>query len=262
MFFIDVNRRRFHYILDGPAGAPVLMLSNSLGADLSMWEQQMPVLTQQFRVLRYDTRGHGLSAVTPGPYTIEGLAQDALEILDVMGLERVNFCGLSMGGMIGIWLGIHAPHRLNKLVLCNTAGRIGTRDAWDARIAEVRRGGLAAIASVVIQRWFTERFTATASDKVESARQMLLRCPAEGYVACCEAIRQTDQREQIAGIKAHTLVIAGSRDGVTTAADSRLLYEGIRGAEYVEFEASHLSNIEAPHLFTDAVVKFLAGVEA
>jgi 3-oxoadipate enol-lactonase len=262
MSFIDLNSGRFNYSLDGPSEAPVLLLSNSLGADLAMWEQQMPALVREFRVLRYDTRGHGLSAVTPGPYTIEGLAGDAIEILDALDIQRAHFCGLSMGGMTGIWLGIHAPHRLNKLVLCNTAARIGTPDIWNARIAKVREGGMAAIASAVIPRWFTDKFIAGAPEKVESMRQMLLRSPAEGYVASCEAIRDMDQREQAARIKAPTLVIAGSHDGVTTPADSRLLCEKIHGAEYVELKASHLSNIEASHSFTDAVVKFLSQAEA
>jgi 3-oxoadipate enol-lactonase len=260
--FVEANGSRFHCRLDGPAGAPVLMLSNSLGTEMGMWEPQVAALAERFRVLRYDARGHGQSVVTPGPYTIEGLARDAMAILDSMKIERAHFCGLSMGGMIGIWLGINAPHRLKKLVLCNTGARIGTPDIWAARIAKARAGGMAAIADAVIPRWFTDTFIADAPGKVEFMRQMLLRCPGEGYAASCEAIRDMDQNDQLTRIEVPTLVIAGSRDPVTPPADCRLLSERIHGAKYAELNASHLSNIEASHPFTDALVTFLAETEA
>jgi 3-oxoadipate enol-lactonase len=258
MPFADFADARVHYRFDGAVGAPVVMLSNSLGTDLSMWDPQVPALNARYRVLRYDTRGHGQSAVTPGPYTIEGLAEDVLGLLDALAIERVHFCGLSMGGMIGQWLGAHASQRVDKLILCNTTPRIGSPEAYNARIDNVQKGGMATIVDAVLARWYTPEFAATDTGAVEKTRQMLLRAPPDGYVACCAAIRDMDQREAVRSIAVPTLVIAGSHDLATPPADGRYLAERIQGARYVELPAAHLSNIEAAPAFTAALTEFLA----
>jgi 3-oxoadipate enol-lactonase len=262
MTFIEANGTRFNYQLDGLANAPVVVFSNSLGTNLSMWDRQTPALAQKFRVLRYDMRGHGLSSITPGPYTIEGLARDVVGLLDALKIESAHFCGLSVGGALGQWLGVNAASRFKSLVLSNTAARIGTVDTWNTRIKNVREGGMAAIADAVIARWFTESFVKKSPDPVEATRQMLLHTPPDGYVATCAALREMDQRETVARVSVRTLVIAGAKDGVTTPADARFLVERIHGARYVELNAAHLSNIEDADAFTDALIKFIAQQEA
>jgi 3-oxoadipate enol-lactonase len=258
---IDVQAENFNCRVDGAADAPVLVLSNSLGTDLSMWEPQMPALSARFRVLRYDTRGHGASTVTPAPYTIAQLGRDVLMLLDAMKIRRAHFCGLSMGGAIGMWLGAQAPDRIGRLVLANTAPKIATPEIWNQRIDNVRKGGMEAIVETLLERWFTAGFRARAPEQVSRVRAMLLATPAEGYVACCAAVRDTDQREAIAGITHPTLVIAGAHDPVIPLAEARATAERIRGARYIELDAAHLSNVETAERFTSEVLGFLAGDE-
>lgn len=255
--FVDVDGGRLRYRMDGAADAPVVVLSNSLGTNLSIWEPQVAELTRTFRVLRYDTRGHGESSVTPGPYSIESLGRDVVALLDHLAIDRAHLCGLSLGGMTGMWLAIHAPTRITSLVLCNTAARIAPPDLWDTRIAQVRAGGMPAIVEAVLVRWFTPAFLAQSPVIAESIRPMLLACPADGYAACCAAIRDMDQREAIAAISAPTLVIAGTHDPATSPADARFIADRIKGARYVELPAAHLSNIEAAPEFTAALLHFL-----
>jgi 3-oxoadipate enol-lactonase len=257
MPFVDVGELRTHYELTGDK-EPVLVLSNSLGTDLSMWDPQLAELQRRFRILRYDTRGQGQSSVTPGDYTIEQLGRDALALLDSLRLDRVHFCGLSMGGMIGMWLAIHAPSRLHRLVLSNTAARIGTKEMWNARIATVRKDGMKFVAAAVIERWFTPEFRASSAEKVARARQMLEDSPPEGYAASCAAIRDMDQREAVAQIDVPTLVIYGGSDPVMPAAEAHFLTEQIRGSVEVELAAAHLSNVEQAEAFTEAVSEFLS----
>jgi 3-oxoadipate enol-lactonase len=257
MPFVDVGELRTHYALTGNE-KPVLVLSNSLGTDFSMWDPQMTELERRFRILRYDTRGNGKSSVTPGDYTIEQLGRDVLGLLDSLRLDRMHFCGLSVGGMIGIWLGVHAPNRLHRLMLCNTAARIGTKEMWNARIATVRESGMKSVAAVVIERWFTPEFRASFPEKAARAHQMLETSPPEGYAACCAAIRDMDQREAVAQITVPTLVIYGGSDSVIPPADSHFLSSRIRGAAEVELSAAHLSNVEQAGAFTEAVSNFLS----
>jgi len=261
MAFIEVDGARIQYRFDGPAEAPVLVLANSLGTDLSMWEVQLPSFAQSFRVLRYDSRGHGQSAVTPGPYTIERLAGDVIGLLDGLEIRRAHVCGLSLGGMIGMWLGAHAPERVERLALCNTAAYIGPPELWNTRIDAVRQGGMQAIAAAVIERWFTPSFREHSPEAVERVRQTLLAAPPDGYIACCAAVRDMDQRDTVSLIRAPTLVIAGSQDMATPPTDGRFLSERIQGAQYVELEAAHLSNIEAADRFTETVRSFLTTEE-
>ena len=248
---------RIAYRFDGPADAPVLVLSNSLGTRWEMWEPQMAALAARFRVLRYDSRGHGRSDAPPGAYSMDRLGRDVIELIDALGIGTVRFCGLSKGGMVGQWLGPRAPDRLEKLVLANTAASMGPPSAWDSRIAAARSGGMAALTDTLISRWFTPEFVARAPDQVAPVRDMLLSTPVEGYAGCCAAIRDMDQRLTAPHITAPTLVIAGARDPATPPEEGRWLAAAIPGAGYVELDAAHLSNVEQPDDFTRALLGFL-----
>ncbi len=255
MPFVDLGELRTSYELTGDKD-PVLVLSNSLGTDYSMWDPQMEEFAKHFRVLRYDTRGQ--SSVTSGDYTIEQLGRDVVGLLDALGLDRMHFCGLSMGGMIGIWLGVNAPNRLHRLVLCNTAARIGSKEMWNARIATVRKEGMKTVAAAVIERWFTPEFRVSFPDKVAQAQHMLENSPPDGYAACCAAIRDMDQRETVGKIKVPTLIIYGGKDPVSPVSDALFLKDQIEGAVKVELNAAHLSNVEQSDAFTEAVSYFLS----
>lgn len=248
-----------HYRLEGPEDAPVLVMSNSLGTDLTMWDPQMPALSQRFRVLRYDTRGHGKSSVPKAPYQVDRLGKDVLVLMDALDIRKAMFCGLSMGGMTGMWLGVNAPERFSKLVLCNTAAKIGTDQVWNDRIATVRKSGMAAITPGGIQRWLTEGFIKASPETVEKVSALLLSTDPEGYCLACGAVRDMDQRESVAAIRAPTLVIAGTYDLPTPAVDGKVLAETIPNARYVEFPAAHLSNVEVGADFTRELTGFLAG---
>ena len=262
MPFIDTKDVRLHYLIEGREDAPWLILSNSLGTTFDMWSPQMPALLRHFRVLRYDTRGHGQSGVPPGPYRIDQLGGDVIALLDALGIARAHFCGLSMGGMTGIWMGIHRPSRVDRLVLCNTAARIGPPEVWDARIAKVNSEGVDAIVPAVIDRWFTADFQRRAPHQIEQVRRMLRNTDPAGYVANCAAVRDMDQRDAVGRITAPTMVIAGRHDQATPPGDGRLVADRIAGARFVEFDASHLSNWEAADAFTAEVIGFLLQGEA
>ena len=257
MPFAEINGAQMHYELSGPASAPVLMFSNSLGTNLTMWTPQVEALGDQYRILRSDTRGHGQSAVTPGPYKISQLADDALGLLDRLGIEKVSFCGLSMGGMIGMTLSLRVPERIRKVVLCCTAAKLGSNESWNGRIATVRKDGMSAVTDAVLERWYTPAFRGTASDAIRWTKQMLLSTAADGYIANCEAIRDEDLREAITGIKIPTLILMGKHDPVVPLADGRFMAERIRGAKYIELPAAHIANIEASDLFTKELATFL-----
>jgi 3-oxoadipate enol-lactonase len=255
---IAAQHERFNCRLDGPERAPVIVLSNSLGTNLSMWEDQMPALTQRFRVLRYDTRGHGASSVTQGPYTIARLGRDVLGLLEALKIQRVHFCGLSLGGVTGMWLGVNAADRIDRLVLANTAPKIYTHEIWSARIENVRKGGLESIADAVIGGWLTQGFRDREPATAARMRAMLTSSPVEGYLACCAAIRDMDQREAIRGIKRPTLIISGTHDKGTPPTEGQKMAEAIAGARYVELDAAHISNVERAESFTSALTSFLA----
>ncbi len=257
MPFVDLGGLKAHYALTGDHD-PVLVFSNSLGTDFSMWDPQMEELGRHFRILRYDTRGHGKSSVTPGEYTIEQLGRDVLDLLDSLHIDCVHFCGLSMGGMIGIWLGIHAPSRLHRLVLCNTAACIGTKEMWNARIAKVHTEGMKSVAATVIERWFTPAFRASSPEKIAWTQRMFENSPPQGYAACCAAVRDMDEREALGQIEVPALVIYGGSDSVIPASEAHFLKHQIPGAAEIELDAAHLSNVEQADAFTEAVRKFLS----
>lgn len=254
---LDSNLGRIHYSVEGPSDKPVLVLSNSLGTDFFMWDAQAPTFTKSLRVLRYDTRGHGKSPVTPGPYSVEQLAKDLLALADALKLDRFHFCGLSMGGAIGMWLAANAPQRLNKLILSSTAAKFGTLEMWNARIDAVRKQGMKPIAAAAIERWFTPAFRAKNPSAIAPIQKMLETTAPEGYVSNCAAVRDFDFRNQLGAIRVPALVISGAHDPATTPADGRFLAEHIPGARYFELNGAHLCNIEDAHAFTQTVSNFL-----
>lgn len=249
---------RIAWYLDGPEGAPLVMLSNSLGTTAAMWDAQMPILAARHRVLRYDTRGHGASTVTPGDYSLDRLGRDVIGVLDVLGVGRVPFCGLSLGGMTGQWLGVYAPDRIERLLLANTSAYMGPPEAWQQRIALVRSQGMAAIADAVISRWFTPSFVAAGSPACAAVRAAMLGTDPHGYTGCCAAIRDMDLRPVARLIACPTLVISGALDPATPPEHAQWLENAIAGATLVTLTASHLSNVEQPAAFTQALVGWLA----
>ena len=257
MPFVETQNLRIHYVLDGPASAPVLMFSNSLGTTLAMWENQASVFQGKFRVLRYDTRGHGNSSVPSAPCSVEQLGQDVVSLLDALGLEKVHFCGLSIGGMIGMWLGSNAPSRLLSLTLSNTAAKIGTTEMWNTRIETVRKSGMKSIAPGVMERWFTPDFRAKHPAAVAEMQKIVEATSPEGYVACCAAVRDFDFRERLQMIRVPALIISGAHDPATTPSDGRFLSERIANSRYCELNAAHLSNIEDRAQFNSALSNFL-----
>ncbi|MGW7774467.1 3-oxoadipate enol-lactonase [Pseudomonas machongensis] len=249
-----------NYQLEGPEHAPVLVLSNSLGTNLHMWDTQMPLWTEHFRVLRYDTRGHGDSLVTEGPYSIEQLGRDVLALLDALQIERAHFCGLSMGGLIGQWLGINAGERLQRLVVCNTAAKIGSPETWNPRIEMVLCDGAEAMRGLrdaSIERWFTPAWSGEHADQVKRITDMLATTSPQGYAANCGAVRDADFRDQLGAISAPLLVISGEADAVTPPSGGLYIQEHVAGAEYTGFLAAHLSNVEVGEPFSRRVLDFL-----
>jgi len=255
---IQANGIDIHYRFDGPESAPVVMLSNSLGTRLEMWHPQIQALTQRYRALRYDSRGHGQSDAPKGPYTMEQLADDALGLLDALGLERVHFCGLSKGGMVGQMLGARHGERLLSLTLASTACHLPPKELWDERIRLATEQGMAALADAVVERWFTLAFRAEPSIAVDGVRQMILDTPAHGYAGCCAAIRDMDLREVIQDIDLPTLVIVGADDPATPPAKAEEICARIPGARLeVIADAAHLLNIEQDVAFDAALIAFL-----
>jgi 3-oxoadipate enol-lactonase len=258
MAFIQVDDVRLHVRTDGDPARPCIVLSNSLGTDLSMWDPQAAVLARDYFVLRYDTRGHGLSGRGTAPATLDRLGRDVVGLLDALAIPRAHFCGISMGGMTGQWLGIHAPQRLDKLVLANTAARIGTHEGWTARAAQVRAGGMDGVADGAAARWFTPAFLAREPHAVARMIARLREQDAQGYAACCNALAHADLRSAIGAIAVPTLIIAGAADPVTTVADAGWLRDRVPGACLVALAASHISSIEAEPQFSSALAAFLA----
>jgi 3-oxoadipate enol-lactonase len=254
---IQSNGCPIHVEVEGPENKPVLMLSNSLGTDLHMWDPQVAALTQHFRLVRYDRRGHGQSGVPKGPYSMEMLGRDVLAVLDALKIEKINWCGLSMGGMVGMWLGANAPQRINRLILSNTSAWFADKEIWNGRIKTVREKGLASIVGGTMERWFTADFRQREPKKIEWLSEMFLGTDPEGYIACGEAVRDMDHREIITSITAPTLVIAGRHDPATTVEHGEFIRSRIPGASMTVIDAAHIANVEQPHDYTDAVLGFL-----
>jgi 3-oxoadipate enol-lactonase len=252
------NGIQIYYELSGPVDAPVVMLSNSLGTRLEMWDPQMPALTERYRVLRYDSRGHGRSDVPPGPYSIAMLGDDARALLDALGIANLHFCGLSKGGMVGQWLATHHGDCFLSLTLCATASRMAPAELWNQRIEQSAREGMASLVDGVTERWFTAGYRATPRPEIDQVRAMILATSPQGYGACCAAIRDMDQSEAIRSIRMPTLIVAGADDPATTVEVMRGLHERIPGSRFVEIpQAAHLLNIEQAERFNRTLTSFL-----
>jgi 3-oxoadipate enol-lactonase len=259
MPMIDADGCPLWVKVEGPQRAPVLVLSNSLGTDLHMWDAQAASFAQRFRLVRYDRRGHGKSGVPPGPYTMERLGRDALAIANGLHLAKFDWCGLSMGGMEGMWLAANAPERVERLILSNTSCYYPDKSFWDERITAIRAsGGLASLADRILGLWFSREFRARAPEAVAPLKAMLAATQVEGYIACCEAIRDMDHRDILSRIAAPTLIIAGRGDQATPVAAAQFIHSRIPGAALTILEAAHISNVEQPTSYTDAVLGFLA----
>jgi len=254
---INADGCMIHAELTGPERAPVLMLSNSLGTNLHMWDDQVEPFTRHFRLIRYDRRGHGRSGVPKGPYSMERLGRDVLAILDALDVEKVSWCGLSMGGMVGQWLGANAPSRIDKLILSNTACYYPDKTFWAERLALVRRSGVAPLAALTMERWFTSDFRRRAPAAIARMTEMFLKTDPEGYCGCIEAIRDMDHRALLAKIAAPTLVIAGSADPATPLEGNEFIRAQIPGARIAVLEAAHIANVEKPQAYADTVLGFL-----
>jgi 3-oxoadipate enol-lactonase len=245
------------YDVDGDPAAPALLLINSIGSTREMWARQLAAFTRSHRVIRYDARGHGVSSVPRGPYTLDQLGRDALAILDEVGVRAAHVCGISLGGMTAQWLGLNAPDRVHSLVLANTAARIGTVESWTERITLVHQKGMSAVADLAMERWFTPAFRARDPETVHTFRTMVQNCPADGYLGCSAALRDADLRGAISNLTAPTLLIASSADAATPPEGLEFIRERVNGAQMVTLDSAHLSNIECAEQFTTAVLDFL-----
>ena len=258
MPFTTVNNTRLFYRLEGRTERPALVLSHSIGVDHGMWDPQIPDLLPHFQILRYDTRGHGASDAPKGDYSVELLSRDVLGLADALGIKRFAFCGLSLGGAIGQWLGIHSADRLTGLILANTSPQFGPRSNWETRIRLISEGGMKAIVDMAMQRFFSAEKIAEGNVYANSVRSVLLGTDPTGYAGCCAALRDVDNRELLRQIRVPALVIAGDRD-VSTPWDGHgeILAREIPGARAVRLPAAHLSNLERPRSFTAALLEFL-----
>ena len=247
-----------HHELTGPADAGVLVFSNSIGTTTALWDAQLAGLEERFRVLRYVHPGHGRSPVE-ADLTVEGMADEVLELLDALGIGRFSWCGLSLGGMVGMALAVRAPERLDRLVLACTAAYLGPPEGWEKRAAIVHADGLEAIADSVLARWFTPRFREERPETVERFRRMLVTTPRDGYAACCGALGRWDARDRIHAIVAPTLVVVGADDPATTLEHAEQMAAEVDGARVVTLsDAAHLANVEAPEAFTQAVLDHMS----
>ena len=248
-----------HVEVAGSDSAPALMLSNSLGTNLNMWDDQINAWSKHFRVIRYDRRGHGRSGAPQGPYSMERFGRDVISVLDALEVEKTNWCGLSMGGMVGQWLGANAPGRVEKLVLSNTNSYYADKAPWTDRIQFVRENGLEKLVDANMQRWFTEGFRNKAPDVIARMKAMFLATDPAGYAACCAAIRDMDFRASNPSIKAPTLVIVGAQDPATPPAQGEAIAQQIPGAKLASIDGAHIANLEQPKVYADTVLNFLRG---
>lgn len=258
MPFATIHNTRMFYRLQGNAGRPVLILSHSISTDHAMWDAQVADLLPHFQLLRYDTRGHGASEATPGEYSVEMLGQDILALADVLNISQFAFCGLSLGGAIGQWVAAHAPERVTHLVLANTSAQFVPRSNWEARIATVRKGGMAAVVDLAMQRFFSPDTLAKQNPHVASTRSVFLGTDPVGYLGCCAALRDMNHADLLKQIRTPTLVISGDRDVATPwSGHGERLAQEIPGARALHLSAAHLSNLERPRSFTTALLEFL-----
>ena len=258
-FHTTADGTRLHYRLDGRPGKPLLVLGNSLGTDMFMWDRQVHALTEDFRVLRYDVRGHGASDVAPGDYSMETLGRDVLSLADHVQATQFDYAGVSLGAMTGQWLAINAPQRLRHVVLSNAAAHLPSHESWSARMELARKDGMAGLLDMVMPRFFSQQYRDLDEPYYHSVRTSFTAMSAQGYAGCCAAIRDTDFRPQLAGITVPVLVICGSMDAATPPETfGAELVDGIPNARSVTLPAGHIANIEQPDAFNRAVLDFLS----
>jgi len=249
---------KIHYKTEGREAGPPLVFSNSLGTSLAMWDgQAAEAVGHGFRVIRYDTRGHGKSDAPKGPYTLARLSDDLIDLLDALEIEATAFCGISMGGMTGMHAAKKHPRRFSRLALCNTAAHMAPRELWEQRIEAVSKRGMAAVADGVVERWFTSDFRSRQPQPVKRIREMLLSTNPDGYAGCCAAIRDMDERDFLGTIEASALVVVGAHDPATTPEKGKYIAEHIPGARLETLDCAHLSNVERPEDFNRIVLGFL-----
>ncbi|WFF38484.1 3-oxoadipate enol-lactonase [Moraxella nasibovis] len=246
-----------NYQTFGEKSKPALIFSNSLGTNYTMWQAQIDALKDDFFIICYDTRGHGQSSTPNHAYTIDELGGDVVALLDFLGVEKANFCGISMGGLTGIWLAIHAPHKFNKIIVSNTAAKIGNKEAWQDRANSVRENGLQAIANTAPSRWFTDEFIAKHPDAVKKLSDDLAKGDKDGYANCCEALAVADLRDELKNAQVSMLVIAGENDPVTTVTDGEFIVANAPNASLATINASHIANVEQSNRFCELILTWL-----
>ncbi len=252
-----------HHVADGPEDAPVVVLSGSLGSTLRMWDPQVASLASEFRVVRYDHRGHGQSPTPDGPYSIADLGADALALLDRIGAQRVCFAGLSIGGMVGMWLAANAPDRIDRLALLCTSPRFPPPEAWAQRAALVREHGTAAVANSIVQRWFTRGFAERTPEVTARMRAMVASTPAEGYAGCCDALEKADMHPELSRITAPTMVVAGADDPASPPEHGERITSDVHGAQLrVLDSAAHLASWERADIVNDLLREHVRGAPA
>lgn len=251
-----------NYELEGPADAPVLMFSNSLGSNLSMWAPQAAAFSERYRVLRYDHRGHGATAAPAGPYRFEQLCEDVVALLDALNIEQVHFAGLSMGGMTALGMAIDHPQRVLSITSCNCVAGYAADGlkVWDERIAAIRANGLGSVLDGTLQRWFTQPTIDARPADMAAVREMIMATPVDGYLACCEALKQLNYLDRLGDIALPTLFIAGTHDIGAPPAAMQDMHERVPGSRYVELDAAHVSNLERPQAFSAALDEFLSAL--
>ncbi|PDT54163.1 MULTISPECIES: 3-oxoadipate enol-lactonase [Sinorhizobium] len=260
MPYLDLESHRLHYRIDGDtaaSGKPWLMFCNSVGTDLHMWAAQVAALSHQYRLLRYDRRGHGLSSAPPPPYALSDLGHDVIALLDALEIERAHFCGLSIGGLTGQWLAIHAGERLDKLVVCATSAKIGTAESWVARIAAVRANGIGKLAAATAERWFTPEFRTAERGTVREMRDTFAATKVDGYIGCCAALAGADLREEVGRIANPVLAVSGEDDPVCPPADLEGIAVGVLWGRHVSLPGRHMVNVESASAFNAALIEFL-----
>jgi 3-oxoadipate enol-lactonase len=254
---VDTPGARIRYRVEGPEDGPPVLLSNALGTTMDMWSTQVDHLQSMFRLIRYDTRGHGESSAPASEYTLEELGEDAMHVLDAVGVEEAHVCGLSLGGLTAMWLGVYQPSRIRGLIVADSAARIGTTERWIERAAKARAEGMTAIADLNMNNWFTEGYRQHEPGTVARFHRMVASCNPDGYVGCCAALRDADLREVIDRVHAPTLVIAGNHDPSTPLADAEFISQHMPDATLLTLEAAHLANVECASSFTRHIETFV-----
>jgi 3-oxoadipate enol-lactonase len=258
MSLANINGTVINYRLDGNENLPTLILSNSLTTNFYLWEEQVSSFTDHFRVLRYDNRGHGGSSSPKGEYLIDDIGTDILSLMNHLNIDKASLCGISLGGMVGMWLGIHAGNRINKLIICNSSSDLSPPDPWQERIKMVNSKGMASIVDAGLTRFLSEKFRNSNSPKIEFLKSMMMTCEVSGYSGCCAAVRDMNLTSQLAKINNSTLIIAGELDPSTPVSHSEIIKREISGSKLTVIEGvAHLSNIEKPDEFNKAVINFL-----